>query len=568
MLITCSIIVLANNPLSAQQSDDVTDELNPAKTVKKFFSHSAHSFQNHEHSFVKCLTPLIISLQNDDSNVPTALKSAFDQVDIRETLASEEYISPSGKFRIYYETSGTDRVPSDDFNTNGIPDYIEEVAEAADSSYQHEIITLGFTDPIGAGEVYDVFVQNLANVGAYGLTNNRTSGSFACNSNSPGTCIYIENDFSGYPPNTDPEGDIIGSVKVTMAHEFKHAIQFAQNNWRGNADRWAEMDATLMEEVVYDDVNDYYNYITGFATDLFNSPSSSLTAGSYEDITWALYFYERFGPLFWTNVWEIIESDNDILLLNAIETVLNNNDEFYDAAVLESYMWHFASGPDFSSDNYGFEERLNYPNPRTSSTYTELQPELTDTLQLSPFAARYYALDNEFNTISEGYVKFDFYVDSPALHLGLIAYLQNGSTKIQTALGSPERNTGSIETNWLYTEIEKIGLVVMNSSPETNNNYAFRFTDYFIAEDIEVAQNYPNPFNPSTSIRVTIPRTQEITLRIFDSIGREIQTIYNGSIEAGFHDIPFNGQNLPSGIYIYRLESEDGIRSKAMTLIK
>jgi hypothetical protein len=555
----------------AQEREINASGLTPLQEISQQLEKTGNILHTHNHNgkdFVKCLTPLIISLQNEEPPLALSLKTAFDQLDTPTTNAIQEYISPSGKFRIHFETTGSDRVPSNDFNSNGIPDFVEEVAEAADSSYQHEIETLEFTDPIGDGEVYDVYVQNLANIGAYGLTNNRTSGSYACNSNSPGTCIYIENDFLGYPPNTDPEGDVIGSIKVTMAHEFKHAIQFAQNNWQGNADRWAEMDATLMEEVVYDDVNDYYNYITGFSTDLFNFPSSSLTAGSYEDITWALYFYERFGPLFWTDVWEIIETNNNISLLEAIETELVSRGESYPAAILESYMWHYASGTEFSGPDYGFEERLQYPNPNISATYTTLQSQLTDTLQLLPFSARYYTLDNELGSISDGYVKFDFYVDNSAIHIALIAYFNDGTTKVQNALGAPDRLSRSIETDWLYVDIEKIGLVVMNSSPNNNGNYAFRFSEYFIADEIVLAQNFPNPFNPATTIRVTIPRTQDITLRIYDLLGREVQTIYQGSIEAGFHDLRFNARNLSSGVYIYQLLSEDGIKTKTMTLIK
>ncbi|MBO6535424.1 MAG: T9SS type A sorting domain-containing protein [Balneolaceae bacterium] len=568
LLCTSLLVLLTGTPILGQIVGVNAEVQNPELVIFQHFDSTGSLNHSHDHSFIKCLTPLIISLNDQESEISPALKTAFNALDAPRSFSASEYISPGGKFRIHYETSGSHRVPSDDFNSNGIPDYVEEIAEAADSSYQHEIVTLGFTDPIGDGEVYDVFVQNLANIGAYGLTNNRTSGSFSCNSNSPGTCIYIENDFVGYPPNTDPEGDVIGAVKVTMAHEFKHAIQFAQNNWQGETDRWAEMDATLMEEVVYDDVNDYYNYITGFASDLFNFPATSLTAGSYEDITWALYFYERFGPFFWTEVWQVIEANTSITLLDAIRTVLVGQSDSYDAAVLESYMWHYASGSDFSGTDFGFEERLQYPNPRISATYTELQSQLTDTLFLSPFAARYYTLENEFNTISEGYVKFDFYVENPEVHLGLIAYMPDGSTRIQTAIGSRDRLSGSIETNWLYNEIDKIGLVVMNSSVDESNGYAFRFTDYFIAEEIQLAQNYPNPFYPRTKIRVTIPRTQNITLRVFDSIGREIQIVYSGTIEAGFHDILFDARALSSGIYFYQLISEDGIKTKAMTLIK
>lgn len=514
----------------------------------------------------KCLTPFIIQIENetyeDDHPVIKQLLTSVP----RTTQSAAEFISPSGKFRLHYETLGGDRVPSDDFNSNGIPDFVEEVAEAADSSYRHEVLNLGFTDPIAAGEVYDVFIQDLSNFGAYGLTNNRTSGSFPCNINGPDTCIYIENDFVGYPPNTDPEGDIIGSIKVTMAHEFKHAIQFAQNDWRGDSDRWAEMDATLMEEVVYDDVNDYYNYITGFATDLFNSPTSSLTAGSYEDITWALYFHERFGEDFWPFTWDIIELNSQISLVGAIETELISRDESYSAAILESYMWHYASGDDFTSTNFGFDERSEYPNPAISATYLELQPDLTNILSLNPFSARYYTADLDLPTA--GFVKLNYEVGSDEVHIGLLGYQQDGSIETQVALGNNNRLTGSIETNWAWESVDKVGLVVMNGNPDANSIYSFQFTEYFIAKEIGLAQNFPNPFNPVTVIRLSIPENQNVTLNVYDILGRHIQTVYQGPVEAGFRDFVFNANSLSSGVYIYRLESEFGTQTKAMTLIK
>lgn len=521
---------------------------------------------DHDHEFIKCLTPLIIQLHNEavDPNHPFIQKLKSNPQPSFQSHA--EFLSPSGKFRIHYVTVGSDRVPSDDFNSNGIPDYVEEVAEAADSSYNHEIMTLGFTNPINDGEVYDIFIENLANFGAYGLTNNRTSGSFACNSSGPGTCIYIENDFAGYPPNTDPEGDVIGSIKVTVAHELKHAIQFVQNDWNGDSDRWAEMDATLMEEVVYDDVNDYYNYITGFSTDLFNSPASSLTAGSYEDITWALYFHERFGEDFWPSAWEIIEADIQTPLVTAIETELIQRTESYSTALIESYMWHFASGPNFSGKNYGFEERLEYPNPSISATYLELQPDLTNNLNLNPFSARYYLADLTVPTY--GFAKLNFAISSDDVHIGLLAYFDDGSVETQIVTGNNNRLTSSIDTDWAWGNVDKIGLVVMNGNPASNNTYSFQFTEYFISKKIQLAQNFPNPFNPSTTIRLSIPQNQNVTLDVYDVLGRHIQTIYEGPVNAGFQDFTFDASSLSSGVYIYQLQSELGVQTKSMTLIK
>ncbi len=563
LLFISTEIVIGQNSFQNIHQQYLSGEKSRVETIDEMihFLDTNHPEHDHHGEFSKCLTPLMILLEAEN-------KEAFQlkTVTQRPTSSLVEYISPSGKFRINYVTSGRDAVPSDDFNSNGIPDFVEEVAEASDSSYYHEIVTLGFTDPISEFEVYDVFIEDLSGFGAYGLTNNRTSGSFPCNNFGPGTCIYIENDFDGYPPNTDPEGRVIGSIKVTMAHEFKHSIQFAQNNWQGDSDRWAEMDATLMEEVVYDDVNDYYNYITGFSSDLFNSPASSLTAGSYEDITWALYFHENFGQNFWPDVWEIIEDDVQIPLVDAVETELVSRSESYDAAILESYMWHFASGPVFSGTNFGFDERLEYPNPAISITYNELQPDFTTSFTLNPFAARYYLA--ELTTPPSGFVKLNFDISTPDLHVGLLGYLKDGSIETQTALGNGNRLIGSIETNWAWENVDKVGLVVMNSNPDANGAYSFQFTEYFIDQQIKLAQNFPNPFNPQTTIRLSIPENQTVKLDIYDVLGRFIRTVYQGPVEAGFRDFIFDASSLSSGVYIYRLESASGLQTKAMTLIK
>ena len=260
---------------------------------------------------IKCATPLFQLLHREQENLSEKTKAKIDAMFSSSTLETKSYVSASGKFIIYYETTGPDAIPLGDANSNSIPDYVEWTAEAADSSYRHEVITLGFTDPIPSGSKYSISIRNIEE--SYGFTQAR--------GNEPaGTKMTIENDYVNYPENDDPEGDQKGALKATVAHEFKHAIQYAQDGWTSNASNiWAEMDATLMEEVVYDNVNDYYNYISSNfrRSDLFSSPTNALNncgkpCGNYEDVTWALYFHERFGERFWTGVWDKIEANNSI----------------------------------------------------------------------------------------------------------------------------------------------------------------------------------------------------------------------------------------------------------------
>jgi len=81
-------------------------------------------------------------------------------------------------------------------------------------------------------------------------------------------------------------------------------------------------------------------------------------------------------------------------------------------------------------------------------------------------------------------------------------------------------------------------------------------------------QNYPNPFNPTTNIRFTVVKNGHATLKIFDASGKEIATYLDSYITAGTYNAPFNGSNLSSGIYYYRLTIGDFSETKKMMLIK
>jgi len=81
-------------------------------------------------------------------------------------------------------------------------------------------------------------------------------------------------------------------------------------------------------------------------------------------------------------------------------------------------------------------------------------------------------------------------------------------------------------------------------------------------------QNYPNPFNPSTKIVYSIPKTQYTILKVFDILGKEVKTLVNETKPAGIYEVEFDGSNLSSGIYFYKLETEGFIETKRMILIK
>jgi hypothetical protein len=83
-----------------------------------------------------------------------------------------------------------------------------------------------------------------------------------------------------------------------------------------------------------------------------------------------------------------------------------------------------------------------------------------------------------------------------------------------------------------------------------------------------LSQNYPNPFNPSTTISYQLPVMNKVTLKVFDILGREIETLVNEEKTAGSYKINFNGSKLSSGVYFYQLRAGSFIETKKLVLLK
>ena len=91
------------------------------------------------------------------------------------------------------------------------------------------------------------------------------------------------------------------------------------------------------------------------------------------------------------------------------------------------------------------------------------------------------------------------------------------------------------------------------------NNIPLNFT---------LAQNYPNPFNPSTKISFGLPQRSSVVLKVFNALGQEVAELVNESLEAGTHSFNFDASRLTSGVYVYSLQTNAGVISKKMTLVK
>ncbi len=90
----------------------------------------------------------------------------------------------------------------------------------------------------------------------------------------------------------------------------------------------------------------------------------------------------------------------------------------------------------------------------------------------------------------------------------------------------------------------------------------------YLPRDYKLSQNFPNPFNPVTTIRFEIPYQQNVELAIYDILGREVKLLYDGIAPAGLMVIDFNARGFSSGVYIYRLKTDEFISSKKFVILK
>jgi len=89
-----------------------------------------------------------------------------------------------------------------------------------------------------------------------------------------------------------------------------------------------------------------------------------------------------------------------------------------------------------------------------------------------------------------------------------------------------------------------------------------------IPKSFDLSQNYPNPFNPSTKINYDLPKSGNVVLKVYNQLGKEVSTLVNSYKNAGSYELNFDGSNLSSGIYFYKLEADGLTATKKMLLIK
>jgi endo-1,4-beta-xylanase len=144
--------------------------------------------------------------------------------------------------------------------------------------------------------------------------------------------------------------------------------------------------------------------------------------------------------------------------------------------------------------------------------------------------------------------------EHPAVHGITLWGFNQGAMWQSTAFLLRNDNTERPALTWLREYVDTT-VVGVDSDEEIPTGYS-------------LSQNYPNPFNPVTTIEFTIPVQSNAKIIVYDMLGNEIKTLINESLPAGKHSVKLNGGDLSSGIYFYRIITNNFVETKKMTLLK
>ena len=238
---------------------------------------------------------------------------------------------------------------------------------------------------------------------------------------------------------------------------------------------------------------------------------------------------------------------------------------------------------------------FRYHPEKGLSLSEEAKRNLTNDIQFFPAKAApgetvvIVARVNNFSLIdTDQPVKVRFYIGDPDNGGEMITGI-NGETEVYTEEFLQYRSSALVKMQWEVpaniTAFPRIYAVIdpdddISAEIHTNNNKGYNVLGSefataieseeqpIVAKRFELQQNYPNPFNPLTTIAYSLPEATEVSLKVFDVLGRQVMTLVNEKQIAGTHKATFDASALSSGMYIYSLTAKGITLSRRMMLIK
>ena len=532
----------------------------------------------------KCGLPILAEAYAKDPEATRRIMDAYRAE--RLNKATDTFVSPSGRFIIEYQTSGFDAIPTYDRDNNGTPDYLEFVAKSFDRAWEVEVDSLGFRPPPDQNgqpkSTYSVICRKLSN-SLYGSTlfigTNDIAALPGLNFTSE---IEFNTDFSfinsatfnfttAYPGGNDPIIRDSMAIAVTAAHEFNHALQLGYRFWSSGENtlsdivdlRYIEGSAVYMEEVVANQVNDYYQYLRSFyrRTDRNWGDSSVL----YGDVIFYIMLGNIYGKTITREIWEEIVNQPS---LPAMEAVFQRKESSFNFELTRLASWMFFSGAN-SLPGLLFKEAANYPDPflaesddillnsvTSQTVYEDELPPLSFLLLKIPVVAVAEGISIAVSpanaAIDWGGVNFSF----------AQPHIQEFPANIfsETFFNSPEDDLfeAVISGNW-------------SDVSDSLMDFEVRLRSSNVLETDEIFA-YPNVIKPGLEVaQVTfINLPENAVIEIFTGNGVRVASVEpsrTGKI-AFWNLTTFQGKPVGTGVYIYRVQSNTKSKSGKILVVR
>jgi hypothetical protein len=279
-------------------------------------------------------------------------------------------------FCVHYVQTTEDAPSLADANANGTPDYVETTLREFENVYQVENVQMGWQPPksdgtAGGDSRTDVYLANIGPAGLFGYAavdpNQRE--------HSQSAYLVLDNDYAEPAFSGRGYSGSLAPLQVTAAHEYNHVLQYAYDTAQ---DSWMlEATATWMEDKVYDDINDYLNYIDVFAQrpsqplTQFNPPSSNDTNDKvYGDTVWNRFIDQRFGADTIRRAWEVSVETKDFAPAAYQKALSEKGSSFFD-----TFTQFAADTAEWRASNSPFEEGGTFPDMTRSLNGEAVQPE-------------------------------------------------------------------------------------------------------------------------------------------------------------------------------------------------
>lgn len=519
----------------------------------------------------KCGAQIFLEAKKNLEQMPEAIRQQTAMAMVRPNLP--EYIDTT-HFRIHYSTSGGSII-------YGWPNtaYRDAVMDACEASWSFYHVTQNWPPPPsdggsgGGSGLIDCYVTSLS--GVYGYAEAESPAGQHVNDYTG--FFVIDNDYAGfgYVDRTEP-------MKVTVAHELHHVVQFGLNAF--GASWWMENTSTFMEDEVYDAIDDNYNYLNCY----FGVPWERLQNfnGCYEYacFVWPTYIKENWSHSVVRNVWV------DYADLTNIYTCFDNNFAPYgknlDTAMAEWTRWNIFTGTRDDGNHYieggPYNRYVNIDNDVTIYPQYDLHP--TGYKEPKGLGTNYTrfrpnpgSTDDRIDITYRGPdCSYDHVIHFARKFAGEETYEEyevvvDGAGNATIELGNWD------DTEWLFMSApmkRACGALTRDFSFDVETSQDPTGLDDLARPTrvIRLDQNNPNPFRPKTSIGYALRVDAPVRIDIFDATGRHVRRLVDGVQPAGEYKIAWfgaddQGHAVPNGLYFYSMEANGQKQVRKMLIV-